>query len=540
MKQGHCRRSARALIGEPLDSPLRYPAAAAALVAAAAHVPLIPEHLADARYIGVLFFLLALAGSVEAALLVRRDSRRIWLAMALTCVGALAAFTWSRSLGLPQLHDEVGNWTEPLALVAVTFESLAAVLAGAVLMRRSRSARRAGWVHVAAGAVLFAAGAGWTGVAAAGNTDAMAESAESEMAGSAYWQQVGGEPFHGDGVTRTYYIGADPVVWDYAPDKRNDITGRPFDEAADVFVRSGPGRIGSRYVKCLYRGYTDPTFSRLTVRPAGEASLGLLGPTIRAEVGDTLKIVFRNSCPFPTSVHAHGVSYGKASEGAPYSDGTAGAAKADDAVPPGGTHTSVWQVPERAGPGPRDGSSVMWMYHSHTDEVADTNAGLMGALVVTRRGMARPDGSPRDVDREVFASFSVMNENNSQLLLRNERRFERPYQPVSPGDEEGFEESNLMHSINGYVFGNQPMISLRRGERVRWYVMGLGTEVDLHTPHWHGNDVTGAGMRMDVVNLLPASMLVADMVPDNPGVWLFHCHVNDHISAGMLTRFRVT
>ena len=44
---------------------------------------------------------------------------------------------------------------------------------------------------------------------------------------------------------------------------------------------------------------------------------------------------------------------------------------------------------------------------------------------------------------------------------------------------------------------------------------------------------------MDVVSLLPATMVVADMVPDDPGTWLFHCHVNDHITAGMITRYRV-
>ena len=55
----------------------------------------------------------------------------------------------------------------------------------------------------------------------------------------------------------------------------------------------------------------------------------------------------------------------------------------------------------------------------------------------------------------------------------------------------------------------------------------------------NGNTVTALGMRTDVVNLLPASMVVADMVPDAPGTWLFHCHVNDHITAGMLARFRV-
>ncbi len=91
------------------------------------------------------------------------------------------------------------------------------------------------------------------------------------------------------------------------------------------------------------------------------------------QVGDTIVIVFRNNLPtFRCGLHPHGVLYNKSSEGAPYMDGTWGEDKADDAVPPGGSHTYVWHVPERAGPGPNDASSVMWMYHSHTDETRDT------------------------------------------------------------------------------------------------------------------------------------------------------------------------
>jgi manganese oxidase len=29
------------------------------------------------------------------------------------------------------------------------------------------------------------------------------------------------------------------------------------------------------------------------------------------------------------------------------------------------------------------------------------------------------------------------------------------------------------------------------------------------------------------------------MVADNPGTWLFHCHVEPHLTAGMVTRFKV-
>jgi hephaestin len=118
---------------------------------------------------------------------------------------------------------------------------------------------------------------------------------------------------------------------------------------------------------------------------------------------------------------------------------------------------------------------------------------------------------------------------------------------VDPGAEE-FQESNLMHSINGYVYGNgpegttasAPAFRARNGERVRWYLMSLGTEVDLHTPHWHGETATVMGMRTDVVQLIAGGMQTGDMTMDAPGIWLFHCHVNDHIAAGMQTRYQVT
>jgi FtsP/CotA-like multicopper oxidase with cupredoxin domain len=345
-------------------------------------------------------------------------------------------------------------------------------------------------------------------------------------------------PGPAQGRVRTYYIAAEEVAWNYAPSGVDRITGRPFDETAEVFVEGGPTRIGHVYLKAVYREYTDGTFAHVKPRGPRWQHLGLLGPVIHAEVGDTIKVVFENDLPFPASIHPHGVFYAKDSEGAPYADGTSGEAKADDAVPPGGRHVYVWKVPERAGPGRMDGSSVLWMYHSHTDEVRDTNAGLVGPIVITRRGMARPDGSPEDVDRELVTYFSVIDENESWFLERNIERYAGDPASVDPDDEE-FRESNLMHSVNGYVYGNLPGLVVRRGERVRWYVMDLGTEVDLHTPHWHGNTVTVNGMRADMAQLLPGMTIVADMEPDAVGTWLLHCHVNDHITAGMLASYVV-
>jgi len=88
-------------------------------------------------------------------------------------------------------------------------------------------------------------------------------------------------------------------------------------------------------------------------------------------------------------------------------------------------------------------------------------------------------------------------------------------------------------------FGNLEGLTMRVGQRVRWYVFAQGSESDLHTPHWHGNTVTMMGMRTDVVSLLPMGMIVADMVPDDPGRWLYHCHVNDHLIAGMSAIYTV-
>ena len=47
-------------------------------------------------------------------------------------------------------------------------------------------------------------------------------------------------------------------------------------------------------------------------------------------------------------------------------------------------------------------------------------------------------------------------------------------------------------------------------------------------------------MRTDTLNLGPMMMMVADMIPDEIGTWLFHCHVNDHLDKGMVGRLTVT
>ena len=39
--------------------------------------------------------------------------------------------------------------------------------------------------------------------------------------------------------------------------------------------------------------------------------------------------------------------------------------------------------------------------------------------------------------------------------------------------------------------------------------------------------------------VLPSTMATLDAYTDNPGTWLFHCHLNDHIHGGMMMLFNV-
>jgi hypothetical protein len=59
------------------------------------------------------------------------------------------------------------------------------------------------------------------------------------------------------GITRTFYLAADPVDWDYLPAGRNLCSGKAFTDEAALSVRKG---VGSKYKKAAYRQYADGSF----------------------------------------------------------------------------------------------------------------------------------------------------------------------------------------------------------------------------------------------------------------------------------------
>jgi len=324
--------------------------------------------------------------------------------------------------------------------------------------------------------------------------------------------------------TRRYYIAAEWQLWDYAPEGRDVICGKPLPPS--VLTKRRGGKL--RYVQ-----YTDDTF---TTKVMEVPRLGVLGPVLRGTVGEYLAITFLNRGSRPLSMHPHGLKYDKDSEGSYYQPKPGLGA----AVGNGARFTYVWHMDEQSGPMPAEPSSKGWLYHSHVEGDEETDLGLVGFIVVTDPRRARTDGTPNDIDRELAALFMIHDESGIGAAVKEAAEYgttatNMPALSWTAMQEQM--EQGARHAINGFIFGNTPGLEMNEGERVRWYLFGLGSEEDHHTAHWHGMRVTEEGRRRtDVIELLPASMKVGDMVADNPGTWLFHCHVADHMMEGMFAR----
>jgi hypothetical protein len=129
--------------GGPVDHGgrrLRTTGALLAVVAAGAHVPVTPEHLRQAPYIGVGFMLLTAALLLLASALHVTGSPLVWWALAAVCGAAVLAYVVSRTVGLPLVADDVGNWWEPLGVLSVLTETGAAATAVRALTRHPRVA----------------------------------------------------------------------------------------------------------------------------------------------------------------------------------------------------------------------------------------------------------------------------------------------------------------------------------------------------------------------------------------------------------------
>jgi FtsP/CotA-like multicopper oxidase with cupredoxin domain len=280
-------------------------------------------------------------------------------------------------------------------------------------------------------------------------------------------------------AVREHWIAAVPVTWNMVPNQRDAITGKQHDPIETVMPT------------VVYRRFTPHWRRALRNTPTSGNQDLIPGPLLRARVGDRILVHFRNldfTFRRSHSMHFHGVRYRPSSDGA-FVPGVSGR---DGDVKPG----QSWTYRLTAG---KDGVGV-WPYHDHSPSMEDSIAGGMWGMISI---LGRRERVP---DREFVVVFSAM------------------------GD---------FQTIDGRAFvGNAPVFRSRVGQLVQWDVMAMGSEH--HTFHVHGHRWLVPGrVPRDTQNVGPAESFRIRWREDAPGTWLYHCHVEEHMAAGMIGTYHV-
>lgn len=298
---------------------------------------------------------------------------------------------------------------------------------------------------------------------------------------------------------REYWLSVESFWHNAVPNGRDAMMGTTYQPGQTSFWALG------------YRAYTPGWGRPLPGDDALGSNTGIPGPTIRAQVGDTVVIHLRNNDShyrFPHSLHSHGLRYHPDSDGAyiaaqPHQPGTA--------IPYRGTYTYTYTAtPTSVGTWPYHDHSIPQALTPNGDPIMEVGAelGLLGVVAVT------DPHTPR-VDREFVLAFHDLYASDIPTITQD------------------------IDLFNGYAFlDNTPTFSARVGDRVRWRVIALGKE--FHVFHLHGHRWSDGTRFVDSQILGPSTSLTIEYTEDTPGDWLYHCHVTDHMAGGMVGRYHVT
>ncbi|KAK6174347.1 hypothetical protein SNE40_017643 [Patella caerulea] len=267
--------------------------------------------------------------------------------------------------------------------------------------------------------------------------------------------------------------------------------------------------------------------------------MALVGPIIRAEVGDVLKIRFKNKASRAYSIYSHGVSYEKPSEGALYMDGSSGYGKEDDVVLPGNVHNYTWFI--KQGPSESDPPCIPYVYHSHINLAKDTNSGLIGVLLICKKGTLNYDHTRNDVSTELVVLSKAFDENHSWYIDHNLKQCGSIVvcKRTRKMGETHWVESNIMRSINGRSFSNLEGLSACAGDKVAWYFLSFGDEMDVHSTFVEGQVMDIQHQRKSTASVYPGTAEAAFMIPHGPGSYRVSSMMEDHYEDGMSAMFVV-
>lgn len=231
------------------------------------------------------------------------------------------------------------------------------------------------------------------------------------------------------------------------------------------------------------------------------------GPPIEVNAGDHVTIHLTNKTKVPRSVHTHVVRFPLGSDG-----------EGPSLTMPGKTGTYEWDA-VYAGTFP---------YHDHGDEVEGVARGLFGVVIVHA-----PDEEPANEFVVALADFE-------QSKFKQLPGVADPVTGEFPDAGTYHGGHQYMHTFNGKGYEDAiPPFFGKVGERSRWRVVSLGGE--FHTFHIHGHRwLNEAGALTDNILLGPGLYTTFEFVEDNPGSWLVHCHVPNHMEGGMMARYIVS
>jgi multicopper oxidase len=94
-------------------------------------------------------------------------------------------------------------------------------------------------------------------------------------------------------------------------------------------------------------------------------------------------------------------------------------------------------------------------------------------------------------------------------------------------------------TINGRSFSDAEPLTIKEGQRATLTFNNMS--MMWHPMHLHGHTFQvikpdgSRGARKDTVVVLPMQRLTVELVADNPGEWMLHCHNTYHQEAGMMT-----
>ncbi|XDB66629.1 hypothetical protein ABFV05_020245 [Capra hircus] len=314
---------------------------------------------------------------------------------------------------------------------------------------------------------------------------------------------------------RRYYLGAVELSWDYT---RSELLSELHVNTRfpPRVPKPFPFNTSVMYRKTVFVEFTDQLFNIAKPRPPW---MGLLGPTIQAEVYDTVVITFKNMASHPVSLHAIGVSYWKSSEGAAYKDETSQREKEDDKVIPGKSHTYVWHILKENGPTASDPPCLTYSYLSHVDLVKDVNSGLIGALLICREGTLIKERT--QTLHKFILLFAVFDEGKSWHSGKNESL------------THVMDSASALHTINGYVNRSLPGLIGCHKKSVYWHVIGMGTTPEVHSIFLEGHTFLVRNHRQASLEISPITFLTAQTVLMDCGQFLLFCRISSHQHDGM-------